>query len=164
MNEIKLKDLIELIIEEMNDPWIKSRKVNFIDEWMLKRVDIIGESNENIPHRIDIHKERKRENNNLLTGEEIIRGKYLVYWCNGHDGFETISEHNDLKEVEDFILDFHDNSFINMILVFQDGKIKKWEVTGPSKTYEVINKEIKSDGIPRSTIKTTIHAKLKWLN
>lgn len=163
MNEIKLIDLIDVIIKEMNDPWIDSKRADFTKEWMLKRLDISGESNEDIPNRIEMHRERKKEDNNLLTGEEIVKGEYLVYWCDGHTGSEIISEYDNLKEVEDFILDLHDNDFVNMILVFQDGRIKEWKVTGPPKTYEEIDKKM-VDGIYHTRVRTIIHAKLEWIN
>lgn len=165
MNEIKLIDLINIIIKEMNDPWIDSKRVGFIKDWMLKKLVISGESNKHIPgfNQEDFRDERKEENNNLLTGNEIIKGEYLVYWCCGHDAEEVIEEYSELKGVEDFLLEFHDNSFLNTILVFQDGRIKEWEVNGPPNTRKVIDQKV-INGITCTTTKTIIHAKVEWIN
>lgn len=169
MNEIKLIDLLKIIVSKEGE---EDEDYDIIKSWYLKRIEVYGKSNLHIPY-LEIHgdedpyctkcEERTKENNNLLTGEEIVKGKYLVYSCGGHDGTETIVEYDNLEEVENYLLNFYDNNFINSILVFEDNQVKDWKVEGPPNTVEFIDEEIEN-GIIKGVAKTIIRAEIKWLN
>lgn len=164
MYEIKLKDLLDKIVDNIQDKepigvvimqmreGVKMKDITFSKElilkWLYKRINIHGENNRHIPLRKD---NRDRFLNNELTGDELVKGDYLVY--TSQEFSETIYEFRDLKGLEDFIREFHDEHFHFLIPIIK-GEIKEYEIEG--------NPNEISIGENEEDFKHIINRKIKW--
>lgn len=66
----------------------------------------------------------------ILTGKEFILGNYLLYYSIGHQGIEIVQKFENEKEIEKALLgnDGADNPFITSLVVFKNGKVKKFKI------------------------------------
>jgi hypothetical protein len=163
MSGIRLKDLLNKIIDEMDNNYFKEtyEKRAFLFDFILKRIQFYGDGNEHIP--LLVGEERSENDNNLLTGDEIVFGKYLVYSCCGHDGTEHLKACKNLNEIEDYIKQFYDNPFINEIIVIVDSEVKKYEVYGEPNEIIEVNFDEPDEENCSGYIKEIINRKVRWI-
>ncbi|MNN26929.1 hypothetical protein D3C81_1404500 [compost metagenome] len=72
-------------------------------------------------------------------------------------------QYNELSDVEDFIVRFYDNPFVNEIIVFIDGKETSYEVYGPLNKFKRGPQEYVDEIGLVETIKEVVNRKVRWL-
>ncbi|MNC28151.1 hypothetical protein D3C75_763490 [compost metagenome] len=151
--EISLNEILQIISK-------KSKYSDSFLNWLQKNIRVCGESD---CSDLDEYKERCAEDGNELTGHEVLKGNYWVYDYGGHDGTAELFQYNELSDVEDFIVRFYDNPFVNEIIVFIDGKETSYEVYGPLNKFKRGPQEYVDEIGLVETIKEVVNRKVRWL-
>lgn len=171
MTEIKLIDLIQKLLPEIDLKYpadINLEKIKEFEQWqinqMLTEVDFIGHANKHLVNPLNRSKESNgfKEREFPLTGEEVVRGDYLLYDLVGHHGVALILQFDSLKELIRFVLNGggYTNPFTTYQIPIINGQIRRFRIfyTSNGKEHEFN----KSNPPPFDTEMTDI--RLEWLN
>ena len=132
MTEITVRDLLKMVYEQ--EERVYGERVDDYIEYSLGNVDIFGEGNDHLCNPLngngECHYFRPRET--PLTGDEIIRGDYILYDVVGHNGDEFINSYETFDELERNILGGAGvfNMFTTVIVAIVHGKVKRYKVDG----------------------------------
>lgn len=133
MNQYQLSDIAIQIASNsfLQEGWYEEMKQT-LDE-MYKTVDIIGANNRELlnPSNIDESVFYFREREHPLTGQEMIKGEYLIFKYIGHNGNMFIHEYNSIIELEKEITGGGGitNPFITYQLPIVMGKVHHYNIT-----------------------------------
>lgn len=125
---IKLDDLLEKY----------ARKISFLRkksviEHLKTQLDFHGEHNSHLKNPENLNDEPffvSRKEEDKLSGNESVYGNYLLLWSCEHDDSEILISFDDLKEMEQRILNGggYTNRYTSNMIAFIKGEIKDFKI------------------------------------
>ena len=178
VTEMKLINLIRKIISEkdfkkypsyFSDEQIKKMEKRYI-EYILEKINFIGQLNGGLSCDFKLIEEGLMAGVEVrmvpLSGEEIIRGDYLLFLCNGYEDLWYLIECASLEEIADKILEESNYiPFITDLIPIIDGQIKHYQISYKYNDQEYIfdTKAILNENY-ENEIQEIKNLKLVWLD
>ena len=126
MTKQTLRSLISMI-DPSRDPAHYAFYYRFLD-FIGGNEEFSNPSNQQTP----FYQFKQREPNHYLTGDELIKGDYLLYESCGHDGTYLIVSHDSIHSIRESILNPGGflNSYTEKMVAIVHGRVKPFVIKG----------------------------------
>ena len=142
MTELTVREILKMILEDEVDDTISLEE---LIEYSLENVDIIGGDNKHLRNPLNSSGERCyfRPRETPLSGNEIVKGDYILYDLVGHNGDERLWIYDDFESLEKSMLSGGGvlNMFTTMMVAIVKGKVKKYKADQENEIFEWIEDE-----------------------